>query len=48
VNGLKDIEREIRELMDFFNVKEEVVEGVRERLNILRELSKEIDELIYV
>ena len=45
---LKDVESEIRKFMDIFNVKEETVEAVRKRLNHVRQLAKEIDELTYI
>jgi len=41
------VENEIRRFMDSFKVNEEAVEAVRERLNALRRLAKEIDELTY-
>jgi benzoyl-CoA reductase/2-hydroxyglutaryl-CoA dehydratase subunit BcrC/BadD/HgdB len=44
---LQDVENEIKRFMDIFNVSEEEVEAVRERLNKIRQLGKEIDELTY-
>lgn len=46
-HNLKDVENEIRRFMDIFNVTLEEVEAVRKRLNEIRELGKEIDELTY-
>lgn len=43
----EDVEREIRKLMNMFNVTEEEVEAVRRRINEVRQLAKEIDELTY-
>ncbi|GFP77606.1 hypothetical protein bsdtw1_03764 [Clostridium fungisolvens] len=45
---LEDVEREIKKLMDHFNVEESEVETVRKRLNEVRALGKEIDELTYI
>jgi benzoyl-CoA reductase/2-hydroxyglutaryl-CoA dehydratase subunit BcrC/BadD/HgdB len=45
---LTDVESEIRKFMELFNVEEEAVEAVRNRLNEVRCLSKEIDELTYI
>ncbi|GAA0076515.1 2-hydroxyacyl-CoA dehydratase [Clostridium sp. CTA-5] len=44
----EDIENEIRKFMTIFNVTYEEVEKVRKRLNEIRKLSKEIDELTYL
>ncbi|WP_315080468.1 2-hydroxyacyl-CoA dehydratase [uncultured Clostridium sp.] len=44
----EDIENEIRKFMTIFNVTLEEVEKVRKRLNEIRRLSKEIDELTHV
>lgn len=46
-HNLKDVENEIKRFMDIFNVKQEEVEAVRKRLNEIRQLGKEIDELTY-
>ncbi|MBE6069050.1 MAG: 2-hydroxyacyl-CoA dehydratase [Clostridium lundense] len=46
-HNLKDVENEIKRFMDIFNVSQEEVEAVRKRLNEIRELGKEIDELTY-
>lgn len=46
-HNIKDIENEIRKFMDIFNVTLEEVEVVRKRLNEVRQLAKEIDELTY-
>lgn len=43
-----DIEREINEFMHTFNVTIEEVEVVRKKLNHIRGLTKEIDELTYI
>jgi len=45
---LSDVETEIRKFMNIFNVKEEAVENIRKKLNIVRNLAKEIDELTYI
>jgi benzoyl-CoA reductase/2-hydroxyglutaryl-CoA dehydratase subunit BcrC/BadD/HgdB len=45
---LTDVENEVRKFMELFNVEEEAVEAVRKRLNEVRRLSKEIDELTYI
>lgn len=45
---LQDVENEIRKFMHLFNVSEEEVEGIRQRLNKTRELAKEIDKLTYI
>ncbi|MBU3144012.1 2-hydroxyacyl-CoA dehydratase [Clostridium sp. CF012] len=45
---IEDVEREINEFMNTFNVEIEEVEVVRERLNEIRSLAKEIDELTYI
>jgi len=47
-HSLSDVEAEIRKFMNIFNVKEEAVENIRKKLNIVRNLAKEIDELTYV
>jgi benzoyl-CoA reductase/2-hydroxyglutaryl-CoA dehydratase subunit BcrC/BadD/HgdB len=44
---LEDVEDEIRRFMDVFHVKEEAAERVRNRLNTVRQLAREIDELTY-
>ncbi|MGB5824406.1 MAG: 2-hydroxyacyl-CoA dehydratase [Proteocatella sp.] len=41
------VEDEIRRFMDSFKVDEEAVDAVRKRLNKVRHLAKEIDELTY-
>ncbi|MBC2398621.1 benzoyl-CoA reductase/2-hydroxyglutaryl-CoA dehydratase subunit BcrC/BadD/HgdB [Clostridium tetanomorphum] len=43
----EDVESEIKKFMNIFNVTFEKVEAVRKRLNKIRELAKEIDELTY-
>lgn len=43
-----DVEIEIRKFMDIFSVSLEEVEVVRKRLNEIRKLAKELDELTYV
>lgn len=43
----EDVEIEIKKFMHMFNVTLEQVEAVRKRLNEVRELAKEIDELTY-
>jgi benzoyl-CoA reductase/2-hydroxyglutaryl-CoA dehydratase subunit BcrC/BadD/HgdB len=45
---LEDVEREIKKLMDHFKVEEAEVEAVRKRLNEVRTLGKEVDELTYI
>ncbi|GKU26370.1 2-hydroxyglutaryl-CoA dehydratase [Clostridium folliculivorans] len=47
-HSLEDVEREIKKLMDHFNVEEAEVETVRKRLNEVRALGKEVDELTYI
>ena len=47
-HNLKDIENEIRKFMNIFNVTLEEVEAVRKKLNEVRQLTKEIDNLTYV
>lgn len=47
-HNIKDVENEIRKLMDIFNVTLEEVETVRRRLNEVRQLTKKIDELTYI
>ena len=44
----KDVEDELNKFMDMFNVTIEEVEAVRKRLNEIRTLAKEIDELTYI
>ncbi len=44
----EDVECEINKFMDTFNVKIKEVEVVRKRLNEVRSLAKEIDELTYI
>ena len=44
----EDVEVEIRKFMDIFSVSLENVEVVRKRLNDIRKLAKELDELTYV
>jgi benzoyl-CoA reductase/2-hydroxyglutaryl-CoA dehydratase subunit BcrC/BadD/HgdB len=44
----EDIENEINKFMNTFNVTLEEVEVVRTRLNEIRALAKEIDELTYI
>ncbi|AOR23702.1 2-hydroxyacyl-CoA dehydratase family protein [Clostridium taeniosporum] len=44
----EDVENEIRKFIDIFNVSIEEVENSRKRLNEIRTLSKEIDELTYI
>ena len=43
-----DVENEIRKFMDIFNVNLEQVENTRKRLNKVRQLAKEVDELTYI
>jgi len=45
---LEDVENEINKFMNVFNVTLKEVEVVRKRLNKIRALSKEIDELTYI
>ncbi|MBK1810552.1 2-hydroxyacyl-CoA dehydratase [Clostridium sp. YIM B02505] len=45
---LEDVQREIKKLMDHFKVSEAEVETVRKRLNEVRALGKEVDELTYI
>ncbi|MDR5587060.1 2-hydroxyacyl-CoA dehydratase family protein [Clostridium aquiflavi] len=45
---IEDIENEIRKFMTIFNVSLEETEIVRKRLNEIRQLSKQIDELTYI
>ena len=45
---LIDVETEIRKFMKLFNVTEETTESIRQRLNKVRRLAKEIDELTYI
>jgi len=47
-HSLSDVETEIRKFMNIFNVKEEAVENIRKKLNKVRNLAKEIDELTYI
>lgn len=47
-HNLKDVENEIRKFMNIFNVTLEEVEAVRKRLNEVRQLTKEIDNLTYI
>lgn len=47
-HNLKDVENEIRKFMNIFNVTLEEVEVVRKRLNEVRQLTKEIDNLTYI
>lgn len=47
-HNLDDVTRELQKLMDIFNVSTEDVEKVRNRLNKVRVLAKEIDELTYI
>jgi Benzoyl-CoA reductase/2-hydroxyglutaryl-CoA dehydratase subunit, BcrC/BadD/HgdB len=44
---LEEVESEIKKFMDMFNVSEAEAERVRKRLNEVRKLGKEIDELTY-
>ena len=44
----EDVENEINKFMNTFNVTIEEVEAVRKRLNKIRALAKEIDELTYI
>lgn len=44
----EDVQKEIDKFMQTFNVSMEEVEKVRNRLNKIRELAKEIDELTYI
>lgn len=44
----EDVEDEIRKFMYMFNVTIEEVEAVRKKLNEIRKLGKEIDELTYI
>lgn len=44
----EDVENEINKFMDIFNVSIEEVEAARKRLNEIRTLAKEIDELTYI
>lgn len=44
----EDVQKEIIKLMDLFNVPLQEVEQVRDRLNKIRFLAKEIDKLTYV
>lgn len=44
----EDVEIEIRKFMDIFDVSIDEVENVRKRLNKIRALAKEIDELTYI
>lgn len=46
-HDLKDVENEIKRFMDIFNVSDEEVEAARKKLNEIRQLGKEIDELTY-
>ncbi|KOA18666.1 2-hydroxyglutaryl-CoA dehydratase, D-component [Clostridium homopropionicum DSM 5847] len=43
----EDVKKEINKFMDIFQVELEEVEIIREKLNSLRQLAKEIDELTY-
>ncbi len=47
-HNLKDVENEIRKFMNIFNVTLEEVEAVRKRLNEVRRLASEVDNLTYV
>lgn len=47
-HNLKDVENEIRKFMNIFNVTLDEVEAVRKKLNEVRQLTKEIDNLTYV
>lgn len=47
-HNLKDVENEIRKFMNIFNVTLDEVEAVRKKLNEVRHLTKEIDNLTYV
>jgi benzoyl-CoA reductase/2-hydroxyglutaryl-CoA dehydratase subunit BcrC/BadD/HgdB len=47
-HNLQDVESEIKRFMNIFNVCEDEVEAARKRLNEVRQLGKEIDELTYV
>lgn len=44
----EDVENEISKFIDIFNVDVEEVENIRKRLNKIRALAKEIDELTYI
>jgi len=44
----KDVEHEINKFMNLFNVALKEVEVIRKRLNEIRALAKEIDELTYI
>lgn len=44
----EDVQKEIDKFMQIFNVSIEEVEKVRNRLNKMRKLAKEIDELTYI
>ena len=44
---IEDVEHEIKKLMETFNVGEDEVEKTRIKLNKIRKLAKEIDELTY-
>lgn len=46
-HNLQDVEKEIKSFMNMFNVTCEEVEKVRKRLNEVRRLGKEVDELTY-
>ncbi|WP_206871156.1 2-hydroxyacyl-CoA dehydratase family protein [Clostridium zeae] len=45
---LEDVEREIKKLMEHFQVEEAEVEAIRKRLNEVRALGKKVDELTYI
>lgn len=45
---IEDVQIEIKKFMDIFNVKIENVENMRNRLNQIRNLAKEIDNLTYI
>lgn len=45
---VEDVEDELNKFMDMFNVTIEKVEAVRKRLNEIRALAREIDELTYI
>lgn len=44
---LDDVQIEMKKFMQYFNVDEKAVEKVRERLNHVRKLARQIDELTY-
>lgn len=47
-HNIDEVEHEIKKLMNTFNVTEEEVELQRIRLNQVRKLAKEVDELTYI